>query len=144
MKMLKAAVAALLVAGSLGATHTVGHAADFGSETLRLINSYRTSRGLSPLASHSVLQRLAKQHSRYQASRNDLGHDGYKQRAAQARAAGLTARCAENVGFRYASPQQLFAGWRNSPGHNKNLLRPSLRYAGVSVVGSYSTFFACG
>ncbi|UXN67294.1 CAP domain-containing protein (plasmid) [Phyllobacterium sp. A18/5-2] len=117
---------------------------DFGPQTLTLINSYRVSRGLSPLAPHRTLNALARQHNRYQAVRNTISHDGFRQRSAQARAAGLSGVCTENVGVRYRSAQQLFSGWRNSTGHNTNLLRPNMRYAGVSVVGAYSTFFACG
>ena len=116
---------------------------NFGPQTLTLINSYRVSRGLSPLAPHGTLQALARQHSQYQAARNTLNHNGFRQRSARAKAAGLSVVCAENVGHRYRSAQQLFLGWRNSAVHRKNLLRPNLRYAGVSVVGDYATFFAC-
>jgi uncharacterized protein YkwD len=116
---------------------------NFGPQTLALINSYRVSRGLSPLASHGTLQALARQHSQYQAARNTLNHNGFRQRSARAKAAGLSIVCAENVGHKYRSAQQLFLGWRNSAVHRKNLLRPNLRYAGISVVGDYATFFAC-
>ncbi|WP_245427141.1 CAP domain-containing protein [Mesorhizobium sp. YM1C-6-2] len=116
---------------------------NFGPQTLALINSYRKSRGLSPLVPNGTLQALARQHSRYQATRNRLSHDGFRQRSAAARAAGISIVCAENVGQKYRSAQSLFAGWKNSPGHRRNLLRPKLRYAGVSVVGDFATFFAC-
>jgi uncharacterized protein YkwD len=118
-------------------------AGNFGPETLALINSYRVSRGLSPLAPHGALQALARQHSQYQAARNTLSHDGFRQRSARAKAAGLSVVCAENSGYNYKNAQQLFLGWRNSAAHRKNMLRPNLRYAGVSVVGAYATFFAC-
>ena len=118
-------------------------AGNFGPQTLALINSYRKSRGLSPLVPNGTLQALARQHSRYQAARNRLSHDGFRQRSAAARAAGISIVCAENVGQKYRSAQSLFAGWKNSPGHRRNLLRPKLRYAGVSVVGDFATFFAC-
>lgn len=144
MKILKALAAVFFLSGCLGATQSIATAADFGAETLRHINAYRSSRGLSPVSSHPLLEKLARQHSVYQASRNSMGHDGYRQRAARAKAAGLTLRCAENVGFRYRNAQHLFSGWKRSREHNVNLLRPNLRYAGVSIVGSYATFFACG
>jgi uncharacterized protein YkwD len=133
-----------LVSGCVATTGPAGPGVDFGAQTLTLINSYRVSRGLGPLSSHGTLEALARQHSQYQAGRNRVSHDGYRQRSAQAKAAGLTARCAENVGHKHRNAQHLFSRWRNSPGHNTNMLRPSLRYAGVSVVGSYATFFACG
>ncbi|WP_348270860.1 CAP domain-containing protein [Rhizobium sp. Root1220] len=143
MRMLKAVALGLLISGCLGAAKPPAASGDFGHQTLTLINNYRVSRGLTPLKENATLKALARQHSRSQATRRTLGHDGFRQRSAQARAAGLSIVCSENVGVGYRNPQQLFYGWRNSPGHNTNLLRPNLRYAGVSVVGSYSTFFAC-
>jgi uncharacterized protein YkwD len=144
MKILMAiATIALLVSACQSTTGPVATTGDFGPETLTLINSYRTSRGLSPLASNATLKSLARQHSQYQGAREAISHDGYRQRSAQAKAAGLSGICAENVGVKYRSAQQLFSGWKNSGAHNTNMLRPNLRYAGVSVVGDYSTFFAC-
>jgi uncharacterized protein YkwD len=131
-----------------GESNTASHVVlaatgNFGSETLALINSYRARRGLSPLASNGTLQGLARQHSRYQAARNRISHDGFRQRSAAAKAAGLSIVCAENVGRGYRNAQRLFSGWTNSAAHRRNLLRPNLRFAGISVVGSYATFFAC-
>jgi uncharacterized protein YkwD len=129
--------------GSAAAHVMLAAAGNFGPDTLTLINSYRTSRGLAPLAPNGKLQALARQHSRYQAARNKLNHDGFRQRSASAKAAGLSIVCAENVGYNYRSAKHLLSGWVNSAGHRRNLLRPGLRYAGVSVVGAYATFFAC-
>ncbi len=144
MEILRAvAIIAVLVSGCQSTAQPAATTVDFGPQTLTLINSYRTSRGLSPLASNATLKTMARQHSQYQASRNAISHDGYRQRSAQAKAAGLSGICAENVGVKYRSAQQLFSGWRNSGAHNTNMLRPNLRYAGVSVVGNYATFFAC-
>ena len=143
MKTLKTIAIVVLSSACISAAQQPTTIGDFGAQTLTLINSYRTSRGLSPLAANGTLKALARQHSRYQAARRTISHDGFRQRSAQARAAGLSVVCSENVGVGYMTPQQLFSGWRSSPGHNTNLLRPNLRYAGVSVVGGYSTFFAC-
>jgi uncharacterized protein YkwD len=143
MRISKAVAVALLIAFSASTTPAVSASSNFGPETLALINSYRASRGLSPLTSNAALKALARQHSRYQASRNRLSHDGFRERSAKAKAAGLSVVCAENSGHNYKSPKQLFMGWRNSAAHRKNMLRPNLRYAGVSVVGAYATFFAC-
>ena len=143
MRISKIVAVALLISGCASTTHAVGATGNFGPETLTLINSYRVSRGLSPLASHGTLQALARQHSQYQAARNTLSHDGFRQRSAKAKAAGLSVVCAENSGYNYKNARQLFLGWRNSAANRKNLLRPNLRYAGVSVVGAYVTFFAC-
>jgi uncharacterized protein YkwD len=143
MKILHTIGIAVLIS-ACGSTQPVARTTDFGPETLKLINSYRASRGLSPLVANETLTALARQHSRYQAARGNINHDGFRQRSAKAKAAGFSGVCTENVGVRYKSAQQLFSGWRNSAGHNTNLLRPNMRYAGVAVVGAYSTFFACG
>ncbi len=144
MKILKIIAMAVLVSSCAGMAQPVAMTGDFGPQTLTLINSYRTSHGLSPLAANGTLKALARQHSRSQAARRTISHDGFRQRSAQAKAAGLSGICTENVAFRYKNARHLFSGWTNSAGHNTNLLRPNMRYAGVSVVGAYATFFACG
>ena len=143
MKTLQTIAIVVLSSAFISAAQPPTMTGDFGSQTLALINSYRASRGLSPLAANGTLKALAQQHSRYQAARRSMSHYGFRQRSAQARAAGLSVVCSENVAMGYTTPQQLFAGWRRSWGHNTNLLRPNLRYAGVATVGGYSTFFAC-
>lgn len=143
MQIPKAVAAIAVIVSACQSATLPAPTVDFGPQTLTLINSYRTGRGLSPLASNATLTAMARQHSQYQAARNAISHDGYRERSAQARAAGLSGICAENVGVKYRSAQQLFSGWRNSSAHNTNMLRPNLRHAGVSVVGNYATFFAC-
>src|SRR5262245_5881468 len=143
MKILKTIVVTVLVSACAAGNQPVANTVDFGAETLTLINSYRVSRGLSPLTSNGVLKSLARQHSQYQAGKNAISHDGFRQRSAEAKAAGLSVVCAENVGYNYRNAQHLFSGWKNSTAHRTNLLRPNMRYAGVSVVGAYATFFAC-
>lgn len=144
MKILRTVAIVALISGCTSAAQLPAPTVDFGPQTLTLINSYRTSRGLSPLAENATLKALALQHSREQAARGTINHDGFRQRSAQAKAAGLSGVCTENVGIRYQNAQHLFSGWRNSYAHNTNLLRPNMRYAGVAVVGNFSTFFACG
>ncbi|MDQ0563272.1 uncharacterized protein YkwD [Rhizobium mesoamericanum] len=143
MKILRTIAFAVLISGCISAAKPPSMTGDFGHQTLALINSYRVSRGLAPLTENATLRALALQHSRYQAARGSINHDGFRQRSAQARSAGLSGVCSENVGVGHANAQHLFSRWRSSPGHNANMLQPNLRYAGVSVVGGYSTFFAC-
>lgn len=142
MKVLLATALAVMISG-YAETAQSAVSGDFGPETLTLINSYRTSRGLSRLAENRTVKALALQHSREQAAHGSMNHDGFRQRLAQAKAAGLTGVCSENVGFGHQSAQQLFSRWRISPGHNANMLQPNMRYGAVVVVGGYSTFFVC-
>jgi uncharacterized protein YkwD len=71
---------------------------------------------------------------------NSLNHDGFNDRAARS---GFS-YCVENVGWNYSTPEAQFEGWRNSSGHNQNMLNTHIGYAGISKVGSYVTFLACG
>jgi len=142
MAVLRIIAIALLVTSCAG-TPPVVTGGDYGPETLALINSYRAEHGLAPLAPHGALQALARQHSLEQAASGRMSHAGYRERSAAAREAGLSVLCAENVGHKYRNARQLFSGWKSSAPHRTNLLRPNIRYAGVSVVGDFSTFFAC-
>lgn len=135
------ATIAVVVCVSGCVSETTGYVGS--GNAMQQINAYRTSRGLRPLSAHPVLQRLAEQHSRNQARTGRMGHFGWEQRMAQARAVGIP-RCAENVGYNHRSDSELVTRWSRSPGHKANLLQPHLRYGAVSRVGPYSTFFACG
>ena len=70
MRIISAAVAvALLISACASKVQAAVMTGNFGPETLTLINSYRVSRGLSPLVSSDTLQALARQHSQFQATR---------------------------------------------------------------------------
>ncbi|WP_274628070.1 CAP domain-containing protein [Arvimicrobium flavum] len=139
MKRCLAAIAvAVFVSGCV--SETAGSAGS--GNAMQQINAYRASRGLQPLSPHPVVRRLAEQHSRDQARAGRMGHFGWMQRVAQARAAGLH-YCTENVGYNHRSDSHLVTRWSRSSGHRAHLLRPNLRYGAVSRVGAYSTFIAC-
>ncbi len=108
-------------------------------DVLILINKYRASYGLKQLSFSTRLNRLAKQHSQYMQRKSNLSHDLFSSRFQQAKCF----TCVENVGWNYSTPKAQFNGWRNSPGHNRNMLNRSINVAGISKVGPYVTFFAC-
>jgi uncharacterized protein YkwD len=112
---------------------------DFGSQTLSLINEYRRVNGLQTLSADRRMIALARQHSIEQASAGVMSHANFNARASQ-----FNMVCVENVGQGYRSAQHLFSGWKSSSAHNSNMLDRSIKFGGVSVVGSFSTFFACG
>jgi uncharacterized protein YkwD len=124
--------------GSAAATAVAPTA--FETATLKLINTYRTQRGLRALVVHEKLYLLSKQHSRNMAATNRLSHDGFYDRY---RLSGFGS-CVENVAWNYPTAALLVGGWKASPGHNANLLNSRIRYAGMTRVGAYATFFACG
>ncbi len=112
----------------------------YETQLLELISAYRTSNALSPLSFDALLNSLAAEHSEYMHANNSMNHDGFNDRAARS---GFS-YCVENVGWNYSTPEAQFEGWRNSSGHNQNMLNTHIGYAGISKVGSYVTFLACG
>jgi len=128
-------LAALLLASSAAAAES----ADFAAELLALINAYRIERGLNRLAPDQDLRGLAAGHSRAMRREARLSHDGF---AGRFERSGKSL-CVENVGWNAPTPQAQLARWRDSPGHDQNLLEPRLTAAGVAADGPYVTFFAC-
>lgn len=130
-----AAVLAVLTAAA------VSRAAGFEGELLARINAHRQERGLTALHRDAVLDRLALAHSRGMERGGKLSHDGFDERFARAD----SDHCVENVGLRLPdpSPERQFEGWRDSPGHDENLLDTDIRRAGLGRSGGYTTFFGC-
>ena len=52
---------------------------------------------------------------------------------------------AENVGTGQVTFDEVMKGWRNSPGHNKNMLLPNISLMGIAVAiqpgGRYHTYW---
>lgn len=109
-----------------------------------LINQYRAENGLKPLKLNAALTGAAKEHSRDLAKWDRISHygsdgsnpwdrvkrTGYKPRVA-----------AENVGTGQASFDEVLKGWKESPGHNKNLLLADGREMGLALVQDPKTEF---
>ena len=118
----------------------------FESELISLINNYRQSKGLNSLLVHSDLMRA----SRYHAA--DMGHENYFEHATHNRINNQLQRGVstfkrikrfysgfantENCGAGYYSPDAVFKGWVDSPGHHVNLLNENSTHIGV---GFYQT-----
>ncbi|BCR06843.1 hypothetical protein DESUT3_39120 [Desulfuromonas versatilis] len=113
---------------------------DFDSRLRQLISNYRAEQGLGGLAFDAQLHELAREHSQNMQASGVLSHEGFTERFSRS---GY-GNCVENVGWNYPSPEAMLEGWRNSAGHNTNLLSRAVQAVGVSRVGAYITFFACG
>ncbi len=111
----------------------------FEEKLLEFINQYRARHGSSPLLFDAGLYELARKHSAYMDKRGELSHDHFDQRFEQSG----KSFCAENVGWNARTPDAQFKAWRNSHGHNSNMLNKKAKKAGISRVGAYVTFFAC-
>ncbi len=112
----------------------------YESQLRELIDDYRTQQSLGPLAFDPQLYQLATEHSSAMNNAGGLSHDGFTDRFNRS---GYRT-CVENVGWNYQTAEAQFTGWKNSSGHNQNLLNSRLGYVGIAKSGAYVTFFACG
>ena len=111
-------------------------------ELLRLINEHRKANGKGPLSVDSKLTKAAQGHSEWMQSTDKLSHTGNKGSSFDGRikAAGAVFKASgENIAKDYKFPQHVFDGWKNSDGHNKNMLGASYRKVGIAYKGYYWT-----
>ncbi len=109
-----------------------------------LINQYRKERGLKPLVLNAELTNAAKDHSRDLAKWDRISHYGSDGSNPwdRVKRAGYKARvAAENVGTGQISFEEVLRGWKESPGHNKNLLMGDVEHMGIALVQDPKTEF---
>ena len=109
-----------------------------------LINQYRAEKGLRPLKLHAELTAAAKAHSRDLAKWDRISHYGSDGSNPwdRVKRAGFKARlAAENVGTGQVDFAEVMRGWKESPGHNKNLLLSDAEYMGIALAQEPKTEF---
>lgn len=102
-----------------------------------LVNAYRKEKGLKPVKLNPELSTAAKNHSKDLAKWDRISHYGSDGSNPwdRVKRSGFNARlAAENVGTGQANIDEVFKGWQESPGHNKNLLLPDAEYMGIALV----------
>jgi uncharacterized protein YkwD len=108
------------------------------AQVMRLANAQRTAAGLPALTASSALARSALSHACDMQRTGKFGHTGSggSTHVSRARAAGCQWKgtLAENIGHGYATPEQVVAGWMNSPEHRANLLNRKVRIGGAAWV----------
>ncbi|MEO1719227.1 MAG: CAP domain-containing protein [Pseudomonadota bacterium] len=113
-------------------------------QALEMVNAYRSSKGLKTLKLHPKLTRAAKMHSRDLAKWDRISHYGSDGSNPwdRVKRAGFKARlAAENVGTGQKDLSEVFRGWKQSPGHNKNLLLADATHMGIALVDDPKTEF---
>ena len=112
------------------------------------INAYRKSKGLRPLSMSAELTKAAKAHSRDLAKWDRISHygsDGSNPWDRVKRTGFKAQLAAENVGTGQKTFDEVLVGWKNSPGHDKNLLLPDATHMGLALVTDpkteYKTFW---
>ncbi len=112
---------------------------------LGLINDYRKSKGLGTLQISTTLAAAAEHHSNDMVIHNYFSHtlyDGttWSQNIANHGYPTNTYR-AENIAAGNASASATFTQWKNSPGHNANMLSSSAKVIGIGrVYGASATY----
>ncbi len=109
-----------------------------------LINQYRRDKGLKPLKLNAELTEAAKAHSRDLAKWDRISHYGSDGSNPwdRVKRTGFKARlAAENVGTGQVDFQEVMRGWKESPGHNKNLLLSDATHMGIGLVQDPRTEF---
>lgn len=100
------------------------------------LNIYRAQHGLPPVRLHPRLNITAQLHSDDQSIMDDANHsssDG-SQLDTRMEAQGYDFRmAAENVACGQLSWDVVFQGWKDSPGHNKNLLSAGATDVGIAM-----------
>lgn len=115
---------------------------------LKLINNYRKTKGLGTVTLNSTLTKIAKTHSSDLAKHDRISHygsDGSNPWDRVERSGYNPQLAAENVGTGQLSIKEVMQGWKESPGHNKNLLLPDAKHIGIALVyrpkSEYKTFW---
>jgi len=98
------------------------------------LNAYRAAHGLGPVRLDPALTAMAQRQANAMVAANQLSHDVAGSFTARILSAGIdTPRAAENLGGGYYSTAEAFAGWRDSPEHNANLLTPQATRFGIAI-----------
>ncbi len=113
------------------------------------LNDYRAENGLKPLRLNGKLTLASKLHAEDMAVRGEASHTGTNGSSFSDRIqlqAYYFSTAAENVASGQQSWPKVFQAWKDSPGHNVNLLRDGVSDFGISMVydpdTSYGTFWA--
>jgi uncharacterized protein YkwD len=98
-----------------------------------MISNYRTARGLKGVAIDPLLERVAQDQALAMAEADTLSHTIAGSLMTRLDSAGVPHTTAiENVSAGYDSLASAFAGWRQSPPHDANLLAPNMRRMGIA------------
>lgn len=110
--------------------------AQLESSLLCLTNAYRAGLGLAPVLLDTRLGAASRAHSVDMAARSYFDHvspegTGPEERAA---AAGYPGSVGENIAYSsQGTIRVLFEAWRDSPGHQQNMLDPGYRAVGIGL-----------
>jgi hypothetical protein len=99
-----------------------------------MLTAYRAAHGLGAVRLDTALTAMAQRQADAMVAANELSHDVAGSFSSRVLTSHInTPRAAENVGGGYYSLEEAFTGWRNSSGHNANLLMPQATRFGIAI-----------
>ena len=109
-------------------------------------NDFRRQQGLEPVRRDEVLGRSARYFANFMAKTDKYDHtaDG-NEPAARAKVRGYDyCLVSENISYQYSSAdfataelaRRYVEGWKDSPGHRKNMLEPAALHTAIAVAKS--------
>ena len=142
----------ILLAALAFAAPAAGAEADLGrvEELIELGTiQFRTEQGAGRIARAEALERAARGHAEFMARTDKYGHESDGSSAGErARRAGFN-HClvSENIAYQHSTApiptnelaHRYVEGWKDSPGHRKNMLEPGVTDFGVAVARSPRT-----
>ncbi|MDI1429735.1 MULTISPECIES: CAP domain-containing protein [Polyangium] len=119
---------------------------------LAILNDYRATSGLPPLAACTSLNRAAQGHSEDMRDQNYFSHtgqngSGFSDRACDAcydHACPVQTAMGENIAAGNSTADAVFTQWKNSSGHNANMLGSSYTVIGIGRAtggGDYGVYW---
>ncbi|HJW91761.1 MAG TPA: CAP domain-containing protein [Anaerolineales bacterium] len=122
----------------------------FEQRVVELVNRERTNRGLPPLKRSDHLDEAARFHAADLAKDNYFEHDTYDREGGQLNwvcntwdriGSYYSGARGENIAAGYSSPEDVVAGWMESPGHRGNMLSESSWEIGVGFYAGEGDYY---
>ncbi len=107
------------------------------AQAARLISAYRSQNGLGPVHVDARLMRAAASYASVMGKRDQIGHRLGASLPGRVAAVGYDwGFVAENLAAGYATLDDAMRGWKESPGHRRNLLSPYATEIGIAAVAT--------
>ncbi len=114
-------------------------------------NAFRKEEGRKPVEVNSKLADTVKYFASYMARENEYGHTADGKRPSQRAKEHGYDYClvAENIAYAFDSrgfsteklAEEFFNGWKNSPGHRRNMLDPDVTETAVAIARSETGYY---
>jgi uncharacterized protein YkwD len=112
-----------------------------------MISGYRQNNGLAPVTVDPALMQMAQAQAQAMAAKDKITNDSKGEFAKRMKSAGFDPKVsAENISAGYHTLAEAFSGWRDSPPHRANMLKPGVSRMGIAAVyqpnSKYKVFWA--